>query len=100
MIPTKRGSRTSSRSGNRVGPNPRRQLPRNSSIIHNKSRQPAPEEASDYDCWTVRENLSDSRLQEKLLKVQEPNFKGVRDDIAELKKFILEDVLEEAPESA
>jgi hypothetical protein len=50
---------------------------------------------SDYSCWTVPDNLSDSRLQEKLFAVQNFDFKF---DIPNLTKFAIEDTLEDTSE--
>ena len=56
---------------------------------------------SEYDCWTVPENLSDSRLQDKIDKVTAINFKGLREASLDLDHFDQEDafgVLGEAEE--
>jgi hypothetical protein len=53
----------------------------------------------EYDCWTVPDNLSESRLQEKINKVTFINFDGLRKDSSELETLDLEyaaGVLEEA----
>jgi hypothetical protein len=42
---------------------------------------------SEYDCWTVPENLSDSRLQDKICNVTSINFKGLREGSRDLEQF-------------
>ena len=49
---------------------------------------------SEYNCWSVPENLSDSRLQSKLNDVQSFSFRTQFDRVQELTKLPLEDQLE------
>jgi hypothetical protein len=42
---------------------------------------------SEYDCWTVPENLSDSRLQAKIFKVTSIGFKGLLEGGHDLEDF-------------
>jgi hypothetical protein len=42
---------------------------------------------SEYDCWTVPENLSDSRLQGKICNVTSINFKALCEGSRDLEQF-------------
>jgi hypothetical protein len=42
---------------------------------------------SEYDCWTVPENLSDSRLQDKINDVTSIDLKGLRESSRDLEQF-------------
>jgi hypothetical protein len=42
---------------------------------------------SEYDCWTVPENLSDSRLQDKIFEVTTIGLKGLRENSRDLEQF-------------
>jgi hypothetical protein len=56
---------------------------------------------SEYDCWTVPENLSESRLQDKILEVTSFDFKRLQEYSACLDEFEVDrafDVLWEAEE--
>lgn len=42
---------------------------------------------SEYDCWSVPENLSDTRLQDKIFAVAGINLKGLHEDSRDLDQF-------------